>query len=133
MRDSQLEYHDGDQYCNDAVAESEQTLLTHDANVAIFDSMTDQIPMDTPIEGSGGILVLRGSPNTREWNGIRYKTGLSAKNVGARKPSMSAATLPAGGVAYAHIHVDFEVMLYILEGNVRHEYGDGLTKTVENV
>ena len=96
--------------------------------------MTDQtLGADTPVEGSDGILVLRGSGNTRAWNGIRYKAGLSASNVGARKLSMNVATIPPGGVAYAHIHVDFEVMLYILEGRVRHEFGDGLTKTVENV
>ena len=35
---------------------------------------------------------------------------------------MNVATIPAGGVAYAHIHVDFEVMLYILQGHVRHEF-----------
>ena len=40
--------------------------------------------------------------------------------------------MPPGGVAYAHIHVDFDVMLYILEGRVRHEYGPGLKKSVEN-
>ena len=68
----------------------------------------------------------------RGWNGIRYRAGLSAKNVGAKKLSMNVATIPAGGVAYAHIHVDFEVMLYILQGRVRHEYGPGLRKVVEN-
>ena len=45
---------------------------------------------------------------------------------------MNVARLPPGGVAYAHIHVDFEVMLYILEGRVRHEFGPGLKKSVEN-
>ena len=85
-----------------------------------------------PVEGADGILVIRGSGTTRSWNGIRYKTGLSGKNVGARHLSMNVAMIPPGGVAYAHIHVDFEVMLYILEGNVRHEYGDGLRNSVEN-
>jgi uncharacterized RmlC-like cupin family protein len=84
------------------------------------------------IDGSNGILVLRGSGTTRGWNGIRYKTGISGKNVGARKLSMNVATIPPGGVAYAHIHVDFEVMLYILEGTVRHEYGDNLEHSIEN-
>lgn len=84
------------------------------------------------VEGEEGILVIRGADTTRGWNGIRYKTGLSGKNVGARQLSMNVATIPPGGVAYAHIHVDFEVMLYILEGRVRHEYGPGLTKSVEN-
>jgi uncharacterized RmlC-like cupin family protein len=84
------------------------------------------------VEGDGGILVIRGSGTTRGWNGIRYKTGLSQKNVGAKKLSMNVATIPPGGVAYAHIHVDFEVMLYILEGRVRHEYGPGLSKSIDN-
>ena len=75
--------------------------------------------LTTPIEGFDGIFVLRASSTTRGWNGIRYKTGLSAKNVKAKHLSMNVATIPPGGVAYAHIHVDFEVMLYILEGSVR--------------
>jgi len=84
------------------------------------------------VEGADGILVIRGSGNVRSWNGILYKPGLSAKNVGAKKLSMNVATIPPGGVAHAHIHVDFEVMLFILEGRVRHEYGPGLRKAIEN-
>lgn len=76
--------------------------------------------------------MIRGGGETRGWNNIRYKTGLSAKNVGAKKLSMNVATIPPGGVAYAHIHVDFELMLYILAGRVRHEYGEGLTQVIEN-
>ena len=85
-----------------------------------------------PVEGTDGILVLRGSGLTRSWNGIRYKTGLSGTNTGAKKLSMNVATIPPGAVAFAHIHVDFEVMLYILEGRVRHEYGEGLSHSVDN-
>ena len=84
------------------------------------------------VEGHDGILVIRGAGTTRGWNGIRYKTGLSARNVGARQLSMNVATIPPGGVAYAHIHVDFEVMLYILEGRVRHEFGEGLMQRIDN-
>jgi uncharacterized RmlC-like cupin family protein len=85
-----------------------------------------------PADGGEGILTIRGSENNRAWNGISYKTGMSAKNVGAKKLSMNVATIPPGGVAYAHIHVDFEVMLYILQGRVRHEYGPGCRKIIEN-
>jgi uncharacterized RmlC-like cupin family protein len=83
-------------------------------------------------EGSGGIFVLRGGGNERGWNGIQYKAGLSAKNVNAKQLSMNVATIPPGGIAAAHIHVDFEVMLYILQGRVRHEYGQRLESVVEN-
>ena len=84
------------------------------------------------VEGGEGIQVIRGSGNCRGWNGIQYKVGLSANNVPARQLSMNVATIPPGGVAGAHIHVGFEVMLYILQGRVRHEYGPGLTQVVEN-
>ncbi len=84
------------------------------------------------VEGKDGISVIRSSTNCRVWNNIQYKPGMSAKNVGSKHLSMNVATIPPGGVAYAHIHVDFEVMLYLLQGKVRHEYGDGLRQTVEN-
>jgi uncharacterized RmlC-like cupin family protein len=84
------------------------------------------------VEGSDGISVIRGGGNVRGWNGIRYKAGLSARNVNATQLSMNVATIPPGGVAAAHIHVGFEVMLYILQGRVRHEYGSALERSVEN-
>ena len=91
-----------------------------------------RVDLKAMVEGGDGISVVRGSGNCRDWNGIHYKAGLSAKNVGAHKLSMNVATIPPRGVAYAHIHVDFEVMLYILQGRVRHEYGPGLKTVVDN-
>ena len=84
------------------------------------------------VEPLDGLTVLRAPDNTRGWNGIQYKPGLSARNTPARALSMNVATVPPGGVAYAHIHQEFEVMLYILAGRVRHEYGDGLKRSVDN-
>ncbi len=94
--------------------------------------MADIIDLKQAVEGNDGISVIRGGGIVRGWNGIQYRAGLSAKNVNARKLSMNVATIPPGGVAFAHIHVDFEVMLYILHGRVRHEYGPGLKQAVEN-
>ncbi len=90
------------------------------------------ISLTEAIENLAGITVLRQSAITRGWNGIKYKTGLSARNTAAKKLSMNVATVPPGAVAYAHIHVDFEVMLYIISGRVRHEFGEGLQKSVDN-
>jgi len=83
-------------------------------------------------DGGDGIYTVRGGGNIRGWNGIQYKAGLSQKNVRATQLSMNVATIPPGGVAAAHIHVDFEVMLYILQGRVRHEYGPALEFAIEN-
>src|SRR2546423_5978480 len=83
-------------------------------------------------EDHDGILTIRGGGPQRNWNGIHYKQGMSAKNVGTTKLSANIATIPPGGVAYAHIHVGFELILYILEGKVRHEFGPGLKQVLEN-
>lgn len=91
-----------------------------------------QLDLRQSVEGGDGISVIRGGGNCRSWNNIQYRVGLSAKNVGSSKLSMNVATIPPGGVAYAHIHVGFELMLYILHGRVRHEYGPGLRQAVEN-
>ena len=91
--------------------------------------MNEQLP---PVEGHDGILVIRRHASCRDWNGIHYRAGLSARNVGAQALSMNLATIPPGGVAYAHVHEGFEVMLYIVEGRVRHDYGPGLAHRIEN-
>ncbi|HCK34445.1 MAG TPA: hypothetical protein DHW20_04725, partial [Gemmatimonadetes bacterium] len=55
-------------------------------------------PPDTAEDG-GGILCIRNPETDRDWNGIRYKTGMSAKNVGAKRLSMNVAIVPPGAVA----------------------------------
>lgn len=84
------------------------------------------------VEHHDGISVIRNSETVRSWNGIQYQAGLSGKNTNAKHLSMNIATVPPGAVAFSHVHVDFEVMLYILQGRVRHEYGDRLKQSVEN-
>ena len=84
------------------------------------------------VERLAGLAWIRGSGVCRQWNGIEYKLGMSGKNVGAKALSMNVAVIPPGGIAGAHIHVGFEVMLYILEGRVRHAYGPGLHRVIDN-
>src|SRR5207237_1131437 len=84
------------------------------------------------VEDHDGILTIRGGGARRDWNGIHYKQGMSAKNVRTTKLSANVATIPPGGVAAAHIHVGFEVILYIIEGKVRNEFGPGLKQVVEH-
>src|SRR5574341_28377 len=84
------------------------------------------------VERHEGITVIRGGGSKRGWNGIHYQQGLSGKNVGSKALSINVATIPPGGVAYAHIHDGFEVMLYIVEGRVRHDFGPDMKHTIEN-
>jgi uncharacterized RmlC-like cupin family protein len=90
-----------------------------------------EIEMDQ-VEDLDGITVLRAGGSRRSWNGINYEQGLSGKNVGSHALSINVATVPPGGIAYAHIHDGFEVMLFIAQGRVRHTFGDGLKNSVEN-
>lgn len=96
-----------------------------------FKKKSDNIEMGA-VEDRDGIITIRGGGGKRDWNGIHYKQGMSSKNVGSTNLSVNVATIPPGGVAYAHIHDGFEVMLYILEGNVRHEFGHQLKEVLEN-
>src|SRR5574337_1267168 len=84
------------------------------------------------VEAHEGIKVLRGGGDKRGWNGIQYKQGLSARNVGSKALSINVATVPPGAIAYAHIHEGFEVMLYIVQGKVRHDFGPDLQYSVIN-
>lgn len=89
-------------------------------------------PMVPDAERGEGIHTLRASAICRAWNGIQYRAGLSSRNVGSKQLSMNVATVPPGAIAFAHIHVDFEVMLYILQGRVRHAFGEGLVHQLDN-
>lgn len=91
-----------------------------------------QVDLKENVEGHDGLWWVRGGGLDRGWNGIHYKQGLSGKNVPAKNLSINVANIPPGGVARAHIHVGFEVMLYIVQGHVRHEYGAGLKQSVEH-
>ncbi len=84
------------------------------------------------VDDLGGLAVLRGGGRERAWNGIQYRQGLSGKNTGAQHLSINVATVPPGAIAYAHIHDGFEVMLFILQGKVKHTFGEGLTQEVIN-
>jgi uncharacterized RmlC-like cupin family protein len=84
------------------------------------------------VEEHGGISVLRGGGDARGWNGIQYMQGLSGKNSSAKHLSINVATVPPGAIAYAHIHDGFEVMLFIVQGCVKHTFGEGLTQEVIN-
>lgn len=94
--------------------------------------MTDNGAPEGTVEKHDGIITVRGGGGLRKWNGIEYKSGMWAENVGSKALSMNVATIPPGGVAAAHIHVDFEVMLCILQGRVRHEFGPELEHSLEN-
>ena len=93
---------------------------------------TDDTIDPTIVEDLDGITVIRGGGGQRGWNGIKYKQGLSGKNAGAQNLSINVATVPPGAIAYAHIHDGFEVMLFIVQGKVRHAYGDNLEQEVIN-
>src|SRR5437763_244307 len=45
------------------------------------------------VEDHGGLLTIRGGGAQRNWNGIHYKQGMSAKNVGTKNLSAEAERL----------------------------------------
>ena len=90
----------------------------------------EQEDLSSYVTDEGGIWSLRQLEKVRGWNNIEYAPGLSGKNTPSTGLSMNRAYIPPGGVAKAHIHVGFDVMVYLLQGSVRHEYGPGCRKAV---
>ena len=90
----------------------------------------EQSDLSKYVEDAGGIHGLREVHKVRGWNNIQYGAGLSGKNTPATKLSMNKAFIPPGGIAKAHIHVDFDVMVFLLKGSVRHEFGPGCRNSV---
>ena len=58
--------------------------------------------------------------------------GALGSKLWCKELSVNIATVPPGAIAYAHIHDGFEVMLYIVEGKVRHDFGPNLQNSVIN-
>ena len=52
--------------------------------------------------------------------------------MGTTKLSANIATIPPGGIAYAHIHVDFELILYIDTGKSSPRIWGWAHKALEN-
>ena len=71
----------------------------------------EQVNLDKFVKDEGGIWSLRQIEKVRGWNNIEYGAGLSGKNTPSTGLSMNRAYIPPGGVAKAHIHVDFDVMI----------------------
>jgi uncharacterized RmlC-like cupin family protein len=88
--------------------------------------------LSSEVEAHDGITVIRGGGSRRGWNGIVYKQGMSAKNVGTQNISVNVAQVPPGAIAYAHIHDGFEVILFIAQGRVKHTFGEGLVNEIVN-
>ncbi len=89
-----------------------------------------QEDLSSYVTDEGGIWSLRQLEKVRGWNNIEYAPGLSGKNTPSTALSMNRAYIPPGGIAKAHIHVGFDVMVYLLQGSVRHEYGPGCRESV---
>lgn len=98
----------------------------------VIEDMSDATISGDRIELLDGISTVRPGPDRESWNGLSYEIGISSYTVGSQQLSMNVATVPPGGIAKAHIHVGFEVGLYILKGNLEHKYGERLEKSLIN-
>lgn len=83
-------------------------------------------------EHPDGFTTIRLGAGRDRWQGVDYQLGLSAKTVGAQHLSMNVSRLPPGGSIPAHVHVGFEVGLYIISGKLEHRFGPGLRSSTVN-
>lgn len=61
---------------------------------------------------------------------LPYFIGISGTTVGATGLSMHLVVIPPGARAEPHIHMGYETGIYVLEGQVKTRWGDGLENEV---
>lgn len=81
---------------------------------------------------SAGIVVVKEGVAIDAKQEIPYFVGVSARTTGAQGISMQRVVIPPGGAAKAHIHLDYETAIYILQGQVETRYGPGLRDSTIN-
>lgn len=83
-------------------------------------------------ESTGDIVTVRPEKETMTRQNLPYFVGISADSAGTRSLSMSMVIIPPGGTGQAHCHKGFETAIYVLEGEVKTLFGEGLKQSVIN-
>lgn len=82
---------------------------------------------------AAGLIVVKEGVAIDAKQEIPYFVGISANTVGAQGISMQRIVIPPGVAAKAHVHLDYETAIYIVQGQVETHYGPGLRETIVNV
>jgi uncharacterized RmlC-like cupin family protein len=73
-------------------------------------------------------VVVRAGESQAGATGLDYFVGISAETAGARRLCLQLVAIPPGARASAHLHVEHESALYVLEGEVVTWYGERLER-----
>ena len=75
------------------------------------------------------LRVVRPKGETQTKQELPYFVGISSDTVGSKGISMSLVVLPPGGSPKPHYHEKYETAIYILKGEVKTLYGNGLKES----
>ena len=75
------------------------------------------------------LRVIRPQGETGTRQALPYFVGISKDTAGAKGISMSLVVIPPGGSPKAHYHKDYETAIYMLKGEVKTLYGEGLKES----
>jgi uncharacterized RmlC-like cupin family protein len=83
-------------------------------------------PKDKPIP----CALIRACDNVTGKQGLTFKPGISAQNVGATGIHLELLTIPPGARAKAHKHVSHETAIYVISGEATTYWGERLENSV---
>ncbi len=78
------------------------------------------------------ITTIRPPAETLSKQGLPQFVGISGSNAGATGISMNLVIIPPGAQAEAHLHLNHESAIYLLQGRVETRYGKNLEKSMIN-
>jgi len=80
--------------------------------------------------GAPTCAVVRAGETYDGKQGLSYFAGISAETVGSSGICMHLLSMPPGARAKAHLHEAHETAIYVLSGEARTRYGEGLREEV---
>ena len=80
-------------------------------------------------DGKLTLKVIRPGKQIMTRQSLPYFVGVSKETAGSKGISMNLVVIPPGGAPKAHYHKGFETAIYVLKGEVKNFYGEGLKET----
>ena len=75
------------------------------------------------------LKVVRPQERTETRQALPYFVGISKYTTGAKGISMNLVVIPPGGSPKPHYHKEYETAIYMMKGEVKTLYGEGLKES----
>lgn len=81
-------------------------------------------------ETEGEVIVIHSPEKLLSRQNLPYFIGISEQSSGSKVLSMNLVIIPPAGAADPHYHQGYETAIFVIQGQAKTHYGEGLRKSV---